>query len=143
MEEETRPDSPTLRQHKRQLVWQIILPFVLMGALIVAAAVLTAFGNDSPTSLWRDVSLIWLLAPALVLALIGVVILGAAIYGMARLKKAAPRVTGRAQELTLIGARGIKRIADGTTQPFLWLGQAGAAVRSIFTRRGGKNRPEG
>ena len=61
-----------------------------------------------------------------------VIVLGVAIYGMFRLKKAAPRVTARAQELTLLGALGVRRIADGAAKPFIWLEQAGAAVKSIF-----------
>jgi hypothetical protein len=134
MDEQPRPESPTLRQHKRQMVWQIIIPFILMAVLLIAAAVLVTFGKTASTSLWRDVSLVWLLAPALVLALVAIVVLGAVIYGLARLKKAAPRVTSRAQELTLLGALGIRRIADGTTKPFIWLEQAGAAIRSIFKR---------
>lgn len=134
MEEKSRPDSPTLRQHKRQVVWQIIIPFILMALLIIAGAVLVAFGKDSSTALWRDVSLIWLLVPALFLALIAMIVLGAAIYGLARLKKVAPRYTSLAQEYTLKGARFVHKFADGTAKPFIWLGQAGAAIRSIFKR---------
>lgn len=134
MEEQPRLDSPTLRQHKRQVVWQIILPFVFMALLIIAGAVLVAFGGDSSTALWRDVSLIWMLVPALFLALIAMIVLGAAIYGLARLKKVTPRYTSLAQEYTLKGAHFINKIVDGTAKPFIWLGQAGAAIRSIFKR---------
>ncbi len=132
MDEQPRPVSPTLQQHKRQFIWQILIPIILMAVLIIAAALLATFGEASSTSLWRDVSLIWFLASALILALILIVLLGVVIYGMIRLKKAAPRVTARAQELTLLGALGIRRIADGAAKPFIWLEQAGAAVKSIF-----------
>ncbi|MBI4731504.1 MAG: hypothetical protein HY781_05140 [Chloroflexi bacterium] len=132
MDEQPRPVSPTLRQHKRQFIWQILIPIVLMAGVIIAAAALVTFGGASRTSLWRDVSLIWLLAPALVLAFLLVIVLGVVIYGMARLTKAAPRFTARAQELTLLGALGVRRIADGAAKPFIWLEQAGAALKSIF-----------
>lgn len=132
MNEESRPTSPTIRLHKRQVAWQIIIPFVLMAAAIIAAAVLVSFGEATPTALWRDVSLIWLLIPMLVLALILMILLGFLIYGLMRLKKAAPRATARAQELTLIGAQGVRKFADGAAKPFIWLDEVGAAIRSVF-----------
>ncbi len=132
MDQPPRPDTPTLRQHKRQVLWQILVPFLLMAGLAIATAILVAFGGASRTSLWRDVSLIWILAPALVLALILIIVLGMLIYGLIRLTRAAPRFTYRAQQVTLLGALGIRRIADGAAKPFIWLEQAGVAVKSIF-----------
>jgi hypothetical protein len=134
MNKQSAPDSPSIRLHKRQMAWQIILPFVLMAAVIITSAVVVTFGETSPTSLWRDVSLIWILAPVLVLALLMIVVLGSIIYGLARVKQAAPRVTSRAQELTMQGAKGIRSIADGAAKPVIWLEQVGAAVRSFFRR---------
>jgi hypothetical protein len=134
MNKQSVPDSPSIRHHKRQMAWQIILPFVLMAVVIIVAAVLVTFGETSPTSLWRDVSLIWILAPVLALALLMIVVLGFIIYGLARVKQAAPRFTSRAQELTMQGANGIRKIADGAAKPVIWLEQVGAAVRSFFRR---------
>jgi len=116
------------------VVWQILIPFILAAGLVIAAAVLVAFAGEANTSLWRDVSLVWLLTPALVLALVLLIVLGAAIYGLARLAKIAPRFTARAQELAQVGALGVRRIANGSAKPFFWLGQAGAALKSIFKR---------
>jgi hypothetical protein len=134
MADQSRDASPSIRKHKRDLAWQIILPIILAGVVIIAGAIFISFGRIASTSLWRDISLIWILFPALFIALVAIVIVGAAIYGMARLAKAAPRFTSRAQELTLKGAHGIQKIANGTAKPFIWLGQAGAAVRAIFKR---------
>lgn len=129
-------DSPSLRRHKRQFFWQILLPLILLvlvGLTTGLLASLAAFSGRGQTRLWADVSLIWLLAPMLALALVLAIALGFAVYGLARLKKAAPRATTRAQELVAMGANGVRRVADGATQPFVWLEQAGAAVRSAFT----------
>lgn len=132
MDEQPRPETPTLQRHKRQFIWQILIPIILMAGVIIAAAVLVTIGEASSTSLWRDVSLIWLLAPALVLAFLLAIVLGLVIYGLARLKKAAPRATARAQQLTLLGALGVRRLADGAAKPFIWLEQVGAGIKSIF-----------
>jgi hypothetical protein len=134
MADQSRNASPSIRKHKRDLGWQIILPIVLAGVVIIAGAVFVSFGRTTSTSLWRDISLIWILLPALFMALIAIVIVGTAIYGMARLAKATSRFTTKAQELTWKAAHGIQKIATGTARPFIWLGQAGAAVRAIFKR---------
>jgi membrane protein implicated in regulation of membrane protease activity len=130
--------TPTLQAHRRQFLWQILAPFLLLAALILAGAVWIVVGGANQARLWADVSLIWLLAPMLVLALAFTIVLGALIYGLARLSKAAPRLTGRAQELADIGARGVRRVADGATQPFVWYKQAGSVVRSALAFMLGK-----
>ncbi len=135
MSEKTPSESPTLRRHRRQFVWQILLPTVVLAGMIIASAVLVAMGEAGSGSLWRDVALVWLLAPSLFLALILIVLTSAAVFGMSRLLKITPRFTGRAQELTLQVEQVIKRVADSIAQPFIWLGQAGAGVGSIFRRR--------
>jgi hypothetical protein len=138
MDEQPPVDSPTLRAHKRQRVWQILIPFLLMAVFILAGAVLIVLGGKSQARLWADVSLIWLLAPMLILALVLAIVLGFVIYGLARLKRATPRLTGRAQELADIGANGFRRVADGATKPFVWSKQAGAAIQSALAFLFGK-----
>ena len=134
MTDQSRDVSESIRKHKRDLTWQILFPIILVGAVIIAGAVFISFNGTTSTSLWRDVSLIWILFPALFLALIAIVIVIAAIYGMTRLAKSTPRFTARVQELTWQGARGIQKFAHGTTKPFIWLGQARAALRALFKR---------
>lgn len=135
MAEQSPPDTPTIRQHKRQYFWQILFPiflFLLIGAAAGGLVIWSTFSGLGQTRLWADVSLIWLLAPALVLAVLFVIVLGFVIYGLARLTKATPRLTSRAQELAEVGARGVRRAADGATQPFVWLEQGAAAIRSAL-----------
>ncbi len=103
-----------------------------MTALLLAAAIWLVSGGRSQTRLWADISLIWLLLPMLVLTLLLAVLLGIAIYGMARLLKVTPRVTARAGGLADQVAGGIRRAADGAAQPFIWLKQAGAGARSAL-----------
>ena len=135
MSEKTPSETPTLRRHRRQFVWQILLPIIVLAGMIIATAVLVVMGEAGSGSLWRDVALVWLLAPSLFLALVLIVVTFAAVFGMSRLLKITPRFTGRAQELTLQAEQVIKRVADGIARPFIWLGQAGAGAGSIFKRR--------
>jgi hypothetical protein len=125
--------SPTLRQHQRQFFWQILFPMLLVALFGLAAGglvVWATFANKGDARLWADISLIWLLAPMLLLALVAAIAAGGLIYGLARLTKATPQLTVRLQELVHKGAKGLRRIADGTTKPFTWGGQVSAAVKA-------------
>lgn len=128
-------ESQTIRQHKRQFFWQILFPMILVvlvglaiGGLVIAAT----FTGQGQTRLWADVSLIWLLAPMLFLALGLVIVMFAVVYGMGKLLKVTPRFTGKAQGIFAIIAAWAHKIADGAAKPFIWINEAGAAITSIF-----------
>jgi type II secretory pathway component PulL len=126
-------ETLTVRAHKRQLAWQILVPFFTVTALIIVVAVLVATGVTA-TRTWADVSTIWLIAPILVFALFFVAVLGFLIYGLARLLQVTPRYTGKAQDFFALLSRWARIIADGATKPFVWFQQAGAMLKSIFNK---------
>ena len=124
-------ETSTVRTHKGQLTWQILVPFFVVTALILVIAVLVATGATA-TSTWADISTIWLIAPLLVIALFFVAVLGFLIYGIARLLQVTPRFTGKAQDFFALLSNWARIIADGATKPFVWFQQAGAILESIF-----------
>lgn len=124
-------ETSTVRTHKHQLAWQILVPFFVVTALILVIAVLVATGATA-TSTWADISTIWLIAPLLVFALFFVAVLGFLIYGIARLLQVTPRYTGKAQDFFALLSNWARIIADGATKPFVWFQQAGAILKSIF-----------
>ncbi len=60
-------DRPTIQAHKRQFAWQILVPFLVVAGLIISGAVLIVTGGATRSSVWADISLIWLLIPALII----------------------------------------------------------------------------
>jgi hypothetical protein len=131
--DEPRPvDSPTVHAHKRQLAWQILVPFLVVTALVIAVAVLVVTSAASATRTWADVSIILLIAPMLTLALVLVILLSALIYGIAKLAQITPRYTGKAQDFFVLLSGWTRKIADGAAKPFVWYKQAGAVIKSIF-----------
>jgi hypothetical protein len=124
--------TPTVRLHKRQFAWQILAPFLVMTALIIAAAVWVVSGGASGTRTWADVSIIWILAPLLIFALLFVIVLGLLIFGIAKLTQVTPRYTGKAQHFFALLSAGTRKIADGAAKPFVWYQQAGAIIKTIF-----------
>jgi hypothetical protein len=121
-----------MQMHKHQLTWQILVPFLVATAVILAAAVLIASGSASTNRPWADVSLIWMIAPLLIIALAFVTALGLLIYAFARLLKVTPKYTAKAQFYLDRVADGINKVADGTTKPVVWVEQASAIFKSIF-----------
>jgi uncharacterized membrane protein YjgN (DUF898 family) len=131
--EAPRPvDSPTVRTHKSQLAWQILVPLLLVAALVIAAAVLVVNSTGSASSTWADISTIWLIAPMLVFALVFVILLGFLIYGIARLLQVTPRFTGKVQNLFFQISGRTRGISNAATRPVVWVHQAGAILKSIF-----------
>jgi len=132
MENQPTVERPTVRAHKRQFAWQILVPFLVMAGLIIAGAVLVITGGESQNSVWADISMIWLLAPALLFALAFLVLLITIIYGMIKLLQVIPVYTGKAQGIFVLLSAGTRKLADGTAKPFVWLRQTGAVIKSIF-----------
>ena len=125
-------DSPTLRVHKRQRSWQILVPILLFIVLIFVVGSFVIGAEAGQTRLWADIATIWLVAPLMLFALLCMVMLGGMIYAIARLMKIAPRYTLQAQDFALRLMAGVKRGADVAVKPVVWLEQARAALKSLF-----------
>ena len=125
-------ESPTLREHKRQHFWQILMPIFLVIVLILVAGGLVIGAEAGQTRLWADVATIWLVAPLMLFALLCMAVLGGMIYAVARLTQITPRYTLQARNLVLRFTAGVKRGADVAVKPVVWLEQARAALKSLF-----------
>jgi hypothetical protein len=130
-------DRPTIRAHKRQFTWQILMPVILVvlimfiaGGFVIADAVL----GQGQIRGWADISVIWLIIPAFFFGLAFLVVLITTVYGMAKLLPAIPLFTGKAQGIFLNLAAATHKLADGVIKPLVWFHQAQAALKSIFKR---------
>jgi len=130
--ESLRKESPTIKLHRRQFFWQIILPLLVTLALLVTGGVSIAIGGASQARLWADISIIWLIIPALILALLGLVLLGFLVYAIARLLKAMPRFTAQVQDIAKKVSTGSRKVADETIKPILWVQQALAVWKTFL-----------
>ncbi|OQX64097.1 MAG: hypothetical protein B5M51_04295, partial [Anaerolinea sp. 4484_236] len=62
--------TPSYQLHRRQFIWQILAPILIVAILVIAASVFAATRNENQASVWADISLIWLIIPAFFFALI-------------------------------------------------------------------------
>ena len=134
MDEAPRIDSPSVRQHKRQLAWQIIVPVSLAALLIIAAAVFVTTRGSTVDRTVADISTMWLIMPFLILTLVLLAVLGGLIYGAYMLHKVTPKYSGKVQVVLYKIQSGARKVSNGTASPFIWIDTAGAALKRLFKR---------
>lgn len=130
-------ESLSLRRHRKQRFWHILLPFLLTAVIVLGGAALAAFGGGAGQArLWADISIIWLTLPALFFALLCLAVVVGLIYLLARLQRAVPPVTAKVQFFSRRVAGGARQVADKAVQPIVWLEEFGAMLKTLFRVKG-------
>lgn len=132
-----QPVHESYKNHRKQLVWQIILPVALSAALIVALIVLinvATFNQGGDVARWAAVSTIWIVVPIMIGMLIFFLLLGGLVYLMYRLLNITPTYTGLAQDYVHKAAIYIKRGADAAVKPIINLKGILAGISAFFER---------
>jgi hypothetical protein len=131
----------TQKAHRQELLWQVTLPFIL-GVLIflvfIILLVIAGIQGDPGLSQWGDVSMIWLILPAMLFLLIMIAVFGGLLYLVFRLNNALPGFMKRVQDFF----RGMQELAekasDAAVEPVMKAESSRAAVRTLFGRRRNK-----
>jgi hypothetical protein len=133
-----QPVHESYRNHRRQLVWQILLPVVLAALLIVGLTVLVniaTFTANGDVERWAAIATIWIVVPIMIVSLILIALLTGLVYLMKQLLRITPTYTGRAQDFVHKIAMHIKRIADAIVKPVLFIDGIGASVKRLAGRK--------
>jgi ABC-type dipeptide/oligopeptide/nickel transport system permease component len=121
----------TQRAHGRQTMWQIVLPLVIGAFAAIALGVLAGLAGADQTSRWADISLIFMIVPALLATLLFVVLFAGLNYGLFRVLKAIPPLARRVQDVFGQVEQRIRTGADMAAEPFLRIQSLLAAARSL------------
>ncbi|HQV94267.1 MAG TPA: hypothetical protein PLA27_00660 [Anaerolineales bacterium] len=133
-----QPVHESYKRHRRETMWQIILPVALTAILFVALIALiniATFNQGGDAGRWAAISTIWIVIPVMVAGLILLALLVALAYLMKRLLGIAPTYTGLAQDYVHLAASYIKRGAEMAVKPVLFLDGIGASVKAFFGRK--------
>lgn len=125
------------RKHRKQVVWQVILPVALTTLLIVALIVLVnvaTFNQGGDVARWAAISTIWIVIPIMLGLLIFLALLVGLVYLMKKLLNVTPTYTGMAQDYVHIGAGYVRRAADLAVKPILQLNGILAGINAFFER---------
>lgn len=129
----------TQQKHRHEVFWQITVPLIA-GALIIVTIGLTiaVAGNLAQINKLANVSMIFLIVPAMFFTLIGIAITIASIYGLVRLILVLPYYMRLAQNFMLVVRIRVGRASDAASEPFLrihsWRASAGQLGRSLRRR---------
>lgn len=119
--------------HRREVFWQITFPLILALLILLGLAafvIYAGFQGSGSVSRWADVSLIWLLLPAVVITLVVLFILIGLVYLISKLLGVFPGYARLAQNYFHLAQVRIRSIADKAVEPILKLRsfKAGADV---------------
>jgi len=133
-----QPVRLSYQRHRKQLVWQIVMPIVLTALLIIAAIVLiniATFRDGGDVARWAAVSTIWVVIPIMIGLLIVFAVLGGLVYLMAKLLNITPAYTGQLQDLVYKIAGYIKRGADAVVKPVRGFEGFKASINAFLGRK--------
>lgn len=127
--------------HRRQVLWQIRLPLVILAVILLALIVTVSLSDAGYQSRWADISLIWCLCPGLFVLLLCVGMVGGMSYGLFRLQRVMPRTMFSLQKLGLKVRDGTQKATDAVVEPVLKVHSAqasqkafGQSIRNLFKR---------
>lgn len=132
------PQHASYLKHRRQVVWQVILPVVVSALLLVGVIVLlgmAAFGGTGDLSRWAAISTMWLVIPVAVAGLVLLVILIALNYLAARVVHITPTYTGILQDYAFRAAAVVRRFTKAAVRPVFFLDELTAKARAYLGRR--------
>jgi uncharacterized membrane protein len=132
------PEHTSYLTHRKQVVWQVILPVVLAAMLLIGLIVLislSTFRGGGDVARWAAISTIWIVIPILVAGLVILVLLIGVNYLVARLAQLIPNYTGIAQDYVFRAAGVIKRMTKAVVKPVFILDNLTANIKAFIGRR--------
>jgi hypothetical protein len=132
-----QPVHASYLRHRKQVVWQVILPVVLTSLLIVALIVLVnvaTFNQGGDVARWAAISTIWIVIPIMFGLLIFLALMVGLVYLMKKLLDVTPTYTGLTQDYVHIAAGYVRRAADAIVKPVLQLNGILASLIAFFEK---------
>ncbi len=128
------PNPVTRRAYQRQSFWQITLPFLaalLLILLLAGGTIWSAATGLGEVSRWKDISLIWLVSPQVVLLLIPLLLLCGVVFLISRLLSLLPRYTRLAQDQMITVHQLVRLYSDKVVEPVLRFRSFNASVKEL------------
>ena len=128
------PNPVTKRKHKREVIWQIMLPFVVGFLLLGGLATLLGVNAVAPVGRWAELSTIFLILPLLLLSIIPLALIAALVYLIMLLIPNIPPYARLTQDAIRKVGHYAKRGADMAAEPVLQAESFSARLRTLLRR---------
>ncbi len=128
-----RPRNPlTANQHRREVFWQITVPLIVGGVIVLVLAGLSAFATTAGSkSHLADAALVGLVSQALMFGLVMLLMLGGTVYGLFRLLGVLPYFFMRTQIFFLRIQLGVMKVDQRLVEPVLRMHGFSARTRAF------------
>jgi hypothetical protein len=127
-----KPRNPlTSVRHRREVFWQITFPVVAFVVILLVLAIMTLGLSAYQASVWADISVIFLIIPALLMAFIAMILLAGGVYLIAMLLQILPFHFFRAQNGLFRLRLQVGRLTDMLVEPMLKIYSFNAAARTF------------
>lgn len=130
--------SVSYRRHQRQRFWQIWLPLIFFILIILGVAVLmvltvTGVNTGINVSQYGDVSLIWILLPLILLAVIIAAVLFGFVFLNTKILKNLPKYAYPVQKTVFQVSEKVKSISKKIEEPIISIKSVSAGVNTVFS----------
>ncbi|MGB2909436.1 MAG: hypothetical protein WBB55_02525 [Anaerolineales bacterium] len=121
----------TYERHRKEVMWQILVPVLIGAVIVLALAILAATRTDAQVSKGADVSVIWMITPMLIIALIFLVLLGAMIYAVMSLLGILPSYARLVQDYFDALRVQVGIVSDKAVEPILRMESIKASLHAL------------
>ena len=131
------PQHYSYQVHRKQVVWQVILPVVLAALLMIGMIVLISlatFGQGGDVARWAAISTIWIVIPVMVVGFLLLAGLIGLIYVLILVLGGVPHYTSIAQDYVYKARGYIVRGTDMLVRPIIALDSWMENIRALFGR---------
>ena len=131
------PKHTSYLTHRRQVVWQIVLPVVVSALLLIGLIVLismSAMQGQTDLARLTAVAMIWLTLPVMVFGLIFFFALLVIAYLIGRGMELIPNYTGQAQDFAYRVEGAVKRFTRAAIRPVALLDDLTAKIKGYLGR---------
>jgi hypothetical protein len=129
------PRNPTTHaRHRREVFWQITAPLlgVLILLLVLVGLVIWSGVQASPeVGRWADISLVWLIVPAMIGAFLFLLLLSGITFGVIKLIQVLPPYARLAQDFFLRVQARVSGAADRLVRPIVQTKSTAAGARRL------------
>lgn len=129
--------SPSFQKHRRQVVWQILMPVIAAGVVFLGLGllmVLTPTLETSRTGHWAAISLIWLIAPLIIFVMLFLTLNIGLIYLMNKLLRVLPPYLRTGQIYSQVMVLRVKAFCDRLANPFIRWGEWSAGFHTLRSK---------
>ena len=131
------PEHYSYLVHRKQVVWQVVLPVVLAALLMIGMIVLISlatFGQGGDVARWAAISTIWIVIPVMVAGILVLAMLIGLIYLLVLALGGLPYYTSIGQDYVYKARGYVIRAADMIVKPIIALDGWLENLRAFFGR---------